>query len=1074
MNTEYRKLKNLFLRQSCQDAWEDYARSIRKVNFPRWDYVILTSSNEEQARSFRSQIADRLEQGVLPGWTKYFVLPDPEGKRVGSGGATLNVLRFLSEEEGLRGDFHNKRILVIHSGGDSKRVPQYSVCGKLFSPVPRELPDGRGSTLFDEFLISMAGVPARFKEGMLVLSGDVLLLFNPLQIDAQFRGAAAISMKSPVEVGVDHGVFLNDGSDHVKMFLHKQPAETLRRLGAVNGQDCVDLDTGAVLLDAEILETLFSLIADASGKKADPDKYESFVNEKARVSFYGDFLYPLAADSTFEQYQKEKPEGEFCTELFTCREKIWKALSPFQMKLICLSPAEFIHFGTTRELRALMTEEVTDYEFLDWKKHVFTNDLNCQGALHTALIGPEADIEEGTYIEDTCLEGRTYVGKGAVVSGLSLKDVHIPANTVFHGVKLKDEITELCGGQTGRCVIRTYGVMDNPKKTLEERGSFLRGNLADFLSANGLEPEDIWTGETHALWNAKLYPVCKTFQEAAQAGNLLVKMSEGLAEPRQIESWKKQPRLSLEESFRYGNTENILSWKKDLEARILVAVFLGELKKGGHYIPALKIFGEKEIQERHYHLLMKEAEKADFSQKIRILYAVSRSMKFTKKCFDGKTYDVLEQECFSQIQKEIASQTQLTGNCGYTIAKEQVKVNLPVRVNWGGGWSDTPPYCNEHGGTVLNAAILLRGCEPIEVEIRKIPELHIELASTDTGAYGTAESAEEIQDCHNPYDPFALHKAAIIACGILPLEEKADLKKVLEKMGGGFYLSTCVKGVPKGSGLGTSSILAGACVKAFATMVYTVLDKSMIGWITGSEFQNGYYEQAYKIEQILLVFVTTVGTVTFPRMAYFFENDNKEERKRIMGITMKFIMLIACPICFGTMAISENLIPVFLGKGYEECILLLRIFSFLIIIIGLDNTIGKQCLISAGKQKEYNIGVIGGAIVNFVTNILLISKLGACGAAIASVFAESVILVVFIIYSKVELKIPKLSMCFFKYFISAICMSIMVWRIGILISNKLVALSVQIFVGIILYGLFLLLMKDEFVMESIRRVKLKI
>lgn len=144
MNTEYRKLKNLFLRQSCQDAWEDYARSIRKVNFPRWDYVILTSSNEEQARSFRSQIAARLEQGVLPGWTKYFVLPDPEGKRVGSGGATLNVLRFLSEEEGLRGDFHNKRILVIHSGGDSKRVPQYSVCGKLFSPVPRELPDGRG------------------------------------------------------------------------------------------------------------------------------------------------------------------------------------------------------------------------------------------------------------------------------------------------------------------------------------------------------------------------------------------------------------------------------------------------------------------------------------------------------------------------------------------------------------------------------------------------------------------------------------------------------------------------------------------------------------------------------------------------------------------------------------------------------------------------------------------------------------------------------------------------------------------------------------------------------------------
>ena len=216
---------------------------------------------------------------------------------------------------------------------------------------------------------------------------------------------------------------------------------------------------------------------------------------------------------------------------------------------------------------------------LTGKNHVFTNDLNCQGALHTALIGQEADIEEGTYIEDTCLEGRTHVGKGAVVSGLSLKDVHIPANTVFHGVKLKDEITELYGGQTGRCVIRTYGVMDNPKKTLEERGSFLRGKLADFLSANGLEPEDIWTGETHALWNAKLYPVCKTFQEAAQAGNLLVKMSEGLAEPQMIENWKKQPRLSLEESFRYGNTENILSWKKGSGSKDPGGSFSGRAEK---------------------------------------------------------------------------------------------------------------------------------------------------------------------------------------------------------------------------------------------------------------------------------------------------------------------------------------------------------------------------------------------------------------------------------------------------------------------------------------------------------------
>lgn len=79
----------------------------------------------------------------------------------------------------------NKRIQVIHSAGDSKRVPQYSACRKLFAPVSRELLNRQASTLFDEFIIGMSDMLGRIPEGMLVLSGSVLLLFNPLQIDLQ-------------------------------------------------------------------------------------------------------------------------------------------------------------------------------------------------------------------------------------------------------------------------------------------------------------------------------------------------------------------------------------------------------------------------------------------------------------------------------------------------------------------------------------------------------------------------------------------------------------------------------------------------------------------------------------------------------------------------------------------------------------------------------------------------------------------------------------------------------------------------------------------------------------------------
>ena len=127
---------SLYLSQSYQDAWDDYNRSLHSSTFPVWDYIILTASNEHQAEAFHLQIESRRE--YLPARTKIGIIPDEGGVRVGSGGATLSVLKWLDSQGGWKG----KRVLVIHSGGDSKRVPQYSALGKLFSPVPHMLPGG--------------------------------------------------------------------------------------------------------------------------------------------------------------------------------------------------------------------------------------------------------------------------------------------------------------------------------------------------------------------------------------------------------------------------------------------------------------------------------------------------------------------------------------------------------------------------------------------------------------------------------------------------------------------------------------------------------------------------------------------------------------------------------------------------------------------------------------------------------------------------------------------------------------------------------------------------------------------
>ncbi len=817
------QLQHLFLQQSCLDAWSEYERQIKNSRAIIWDYVVLTASNEEQASIYRSEIEYRLRLKQLPGRTKYLVLPDPDGKRVGSGGATLNVLKAIAEREQKDENnfFKGLRVLVIHSGGDSKRIPQYSTCGKLFSPVPRVLPNGQASTLFDEFMVTTSMIPGRMQEGMLVMSGDVLLLFNALQIDTQFNGAAAISIKEDVDTGKNHGVFLGDESENVKKFLHKQTVETLTELGAVNSHHQVDLDTGAILMDRHMLKSLYSLIS--TDNKIDGAKFDEFVNEKARISFYGDFLYPLAADSTLEDYKKEAPEGDMCDELISCREKIWEVLKDYQLKLICLSPAEFIHFGTTRELRKLVTEIVDDYTFLGWEHVVCANRKQEEGAyaLHNAFVQKDVKIGKGAYVENAYLDKGVVVEDMAVVSGLQVpENCILRSNVVYHGLKL----------QNGKFAVRVYGVDDNPKGTLEKDDRFLHTTLQTFTDTFGLETEDIWADSDHSLWKANLYPECDTIKECMEYAEFLVQMtmmssgsgdvSVAEAEERMtlclewLTKWKNSKRTSLYSSFNEADGSAIIPWRENLEDQIRVSKFVQAMMNQVPVQEALEVFGGN-MRKTEQKLLLERIDRATFSEKIRIYYGMAQAAKRGWGEFEETDEENFMQSCFGQIQTEISAlvDEKLENGKKHTIKKEEVNVQLPVRVNWGGGWTDTPPHCQEHGGVVLNAAISLKGNLPIQVSIRKLDELVVELESQDIGAHGVFTKMEEVNDCGNPYDKFALHKAALIACGVIRKNDTRNLQEVLQELGGGIYLSTQVINVPKGSGLGTSSILAGACVK---------------------------------------------------------------------------------------------------------------------------------------------------------------------------------------------------------------------------------------------------------------------
>src|ERR1017187_5363877 len=126
-----------------------HSLAARRSTVKSWDVVIVTASSERQARLYRDEIERRRLSGMLPDVTEFLVVPDPDDRRVGSGGATINALAVLGKD---REWWRGHRALLVHSGGDSRRLPQYSPGGKLFGVLPSRTQPRATTTVFDETL----------------------------------------------------------------------------------------------------------------------------------------------------------------------------------------------------------------------------------------------------------------------------------------------------------------------------------------------------------------------------------------------------------------------------------------------------------------------------------------------------------------------------------------------------------------------------------------------------------------------------------------------------------------------------------------------------------------------------------------------------------------------------------------------------------------------------------------------------------------------------------------------------------------------------------------------------------
>lgn len=254
--------------------------------------------------------------------------------------------------------------------------------------------------------------------------------------------------------------------------------------------------------------------------------------------------------------------------------------------------------------------------------------------------------------------------------------------------------------------------------------------------------------------------------------------------------------------------------------------------------------------------------------------------------------------------------------------------------------------------------------------------------------------------------------------------------------------------------------------------VYLLLDKTMIGLFGSSIDQVGYYSQAQKIITVILVVVTSIGTVMLPAMSACFARGDHDEIQRSVRTAFKFVYMLSFAFMFGLCAVAPRLIPLFFGPGYEPVIPLMMIISPIFVIISTSTILGRQYLLPTNQQKAFTMSILAGACTNFVLNTILIHFWDAIGASIATVLAELAVTVVQCMYVRRQLPLKQCLMSGVRYGVFGIIMYIAVRVFGsVLPQGKTWPLIAMVLFGMMIYAGELLFTKDSMVILGLSLLK---
>lgn len=247
-----------------------------------------------------------------------------------------------------------------------------------------------------------------------------------------------------------------------------------------------------------------------------------------------------------------------------------------------------------------------------------------------------------------------------------------------------------------------------------------------------------------------------------------------------------------------------------------------------------------------------------------------------------------------------------------------------------------------------------------------------------------------------------------------------------------------------------------------AANAYNYIDNFMIGLIS-NETAVGLYGASSKMNAIFITCFTAMGVVYLPKLVGHIKNHDVEEYNSFLEKVLRIKVMFLVPIAIGIAVLSTPVLLILSGPDFLGADVTLKLLCLVLFLVVVSNFIQNDILITRGLEKYVFLITSVSALSNIAASAVLIRFFADKGAAIGSVVAECVALVIgFCVLRKKNIfRFSSFVKYTYNYFLAGLIMGIVCYALTCIISSFWIMTIATVAAGAIVYFLALAIMRDK-------------